>query len=488
MTNLYESVVADTSYEAKLIAREKFGDNIEIVNEERIKNSICFGLGKQERVKITVKVNGNQPQKPLFGNKANYCLPTPDKNINNNNNYLQETQQSYEPRPLSVPPVTAKGTYSRIKQGGLRSHVDGIHGLQEGDDEPQPQKLAGKSEASEVEDMLNYLKDMRKTRTNQKHIGSEIKSSRVTSLKLEDIQNQLDILTSTLTNLAQNSSIFLRENQLPQGLSDLEKGLLNLETPQEIIKDLFRELRMNCDKETLCESKSSLCALHRLIKERLSISSQYEIKKSSKPQVIVLMGPTGVGKTTTIAKLAAKYCFNPNKPIKACFINIDFYKLGAKAQLQKYAEIFNIPLEDITSVASLDYCLEQHKNDDLIIVDTAGRSQYAFQDLKELKLYLDRIPNATKYLTVSSTSKYSDLKEILNSFGQVGFDQIILTKTDETKTIGPAVGMLLKTNKSLAYITHGQSVPEDYRIASFDFFEERIFKAIQNPNNYQQII
>ena len=487
MTNLYESVVADTSYEAKLIAREKFGDNIEIVNEERIKNSICFGFGKQERVKITVKVNGNQPQKPLFGSKGNYCLPTPD-NTHNSSNYLQETQQTYDPKPLSVPPITAKGTYSRIKQGGLRSHVDGIHGLQEGDDEPQPQKLSSKSEASEVEDMLNYLKDMRKTRTNQNHIGSEIKSSRVTSLKLEDIQNQLDILTSTLTNLAQNSSLFLRENQLPQGLSDLEKGLLNIETPQEIIKDLFRELRMNCDKETLCESKSSLCALHRLIKERLSISSQYEIKKSSRPQVIVLMGPTGVGKTTTIAKLAAKYCFNPNKPIKACFINIDFYKLGAKAQLQKYAEIFNIPLEDVTSVASLDYCLEQHKNDDLIIVDTAGRSQYAFQDLKELKSYLDRIPNATKYLTVSSTSKYSDLKEILNSFGQVGFDQIILTKTDETKTIGPAVGMLLKTNKSLAYITHGQSVPEDYRIASFDFFEERIFKAIQNPNNYQQII
>ncbi len=488
MTNIYESVIADTSYEAQQIAKEKFGDNFEIVNEERFKDSICFGFGKQERVKITVKVNSNQPKKPFFGCKDNYLFPTPNNRIQANNNYLQESQQPYEPKQLTVPPITAKGTYSRIKQGGLRSHVDGIHGLQEGDDEPQPQKLSAKSEASEVENMLNYLKDMRKIRTNQNHIGSEIKSNRVTSQKLEDIQNQLDILTSTLTNLAQNSSLFLHENQMPQGLCDLEKGLLNIETPQEIIKELFRELRMNCDKETLCESKSSLCALHRLIKERLSISSQYEIKKSSKPQVIVLMGPTGVGKTTTIAKLAAKYCFNPSKPIKACFINIDFYKLGAKAQLQKYAEIFNIPLEDITSVASLDYCLKQHKDDDLIIVDTAGRSQYAFQDLKELKLYLDRIPNATKYLTVSSTSKYSDLKEIINSFGQVGFDQIILTKTDETKTIGPAVGMLLKTNKSLAYITHGQSVPEDYRIASFDFFEERIFKAIQNPDNYQQII
>ena len=77
---------------------------------------------------------------------------------------------------------------------------------------------------------------------------------------------------------------------------------------QEIIKELFRELRMNCDKDTLCESKSSLCALHRLIKERLSISSQYEIKKSSRPQVIVLMGPTGVGKTY-LAKKLAEYMF-----------------------------------------------------------------------------------------------------------------------------------------------------------------------------------
>ena len=90
-----------------------------------------------------------------------------------------------------------------------------------------------------------------------------------------------------------------------------------------------------------------------------------------------------------------------------------------------------------------------------------------------------RLRSATKYLTVSSTSKYSDLKEIVNSFGHIGFDHIILTKTDETKTIGPAIGMLLKTNKSLAYITHGQMVPEDYSIADFGFFEEKIFHSLQ---------
>ena len=487
MTNLYESVIADTSYEAEQIAKERFGNNIEIVNTETIKDSIYFGLGKQERVKITFKVNSNQPKNSFFQNNGSYHLPMSESNHTQENHYLEETQQSYEPKPLSVPPITAKGSYSRVKQG-LRRHVDGIHGIQEGDNEPRPQKISHPNNTWDVDNMLSCIKDIQKIRNNESDIGREIKSSRVTSQKLEDIQNQLDILTSTITNLAKNSSLFLSENQLPPGLCDLEKELLDIETPQEIIKDLFKELRMNCDRETLCESRSSLCALHNLIKERLSISSQFEIKKGSHPQVIVLMGPTGVGKTTTIAKLAARYCFNPNKPIKACFLNIDFYKLGAKAQLQKYAEIFGIPLEDITSIGSLDYCLKQHKDDDLIIVDTAGRSQYAYKDLEELKSYLCRIPNATKYLTISSTSKYSDLKEIINSFGQVGFDHIILTKTDETKTIGPAVGMLLKTKKSLAYITHGQIVPDDYQPASFDFFEDKIFRVMKNTNNYQQII
>lgn len=489
MTNLYETVIADTSYEAELIAKEKFGNNFEIVNTETIKDNIYFGLGKQEKIKITIKVfNNRERTNHLTNNSLNssYKLPNNPNPNENDSFFLQGTQSNYEPKPIPVPPIMAKGSYHRVNQG-LRNHVDGIRGIQEGDCEPKSNKFT-EEDSLNVESMLECIKDMQNGRKKEKDIGRDIKNSRITSQKLEEIQKQLDMLTATITKISNNSNKFLCENQLPQGLCDLEKELLDLETPHEIIKELFRDLRMNCDHETLCESKSTLCALHNLIKKRLPISSQFEIKKSSNPQVIVLMGPTGVGKTTTIAKLAAKYCFNPNKPIKACFINIDFYKLGAKAQLQKYAEIFNIPLEDISSIASLDYCLAQHKNDDLIIVDTAGRSQYAYKDLEELKSYVSRIPNATKYLTVSSTSKYSDLKEIINSFGQVGFDHIILTKTDETKTIGPAVGMLLKTNKSLAYITHGQSVPEDYRIASFDFFEEKIFRVIQNTQNYQQII
>ena len=248
-----------------------------------------------------------------------------------------------------------------------------------------------------------------------------------------------------------------------------------METPNEIIESLLKDLRFSCKEEELKNSRATLKALHDLLKSKIKISSKYTIKKSGSPQIIVLMGPTGVGKTTTLAKLAARFCFNPNQPIKSTILNIDFYKLGASAQLSTYASIFGIPLEDITSVASLDYCLNKHKDDDLIIVDTAGRSQYATDDLRELKTYLDRLPSATKYLTISSTSKYCDMKDIIASFSQVGFDHIILTKTDETRTIGPAVGMLLNSKKPIAYITHGQQVPEDYKVADFKFFKDKLF-------------
>ena len=483
MTDLYETIVADTPLEAIFIAKEKYGKNYQLIKSEKIKEKTLMGILEKERAKITIKPLNNHI-KNLFTNKGPLSLETSQNessNIFNNSSVLKETQSTYEPRMASVPVNVAKNNY-RKAQSKLRYGISGLHDIQEENIETKSEKKPNNIEDFDLNCklVLDSIDDVKKGRERAKSISGDIKGNSINSRRLEEIQEKLDLLTATIKNLTENSNNFLCENQLPQGLSDLEKELQDIETPQEIIKEIFKDLRKSCDKQTLCESKATFCALHKLIKERLAISSSFEIKKSSKPQVIVLMGPTGVGKTTTIAKLAANFCFNPEKPIKACFLNIDFYKLGAKEQLQKYADIFSIPLEDITSIASLDYCLNMHKDDDLIIVDTAGRSQYAYKDIEELKSYLNRIPNATKYLTVSSTSKYSDLKEIVNSFAHIGFDHIILTKTDETKTIGPAVGMLLKSNKSLAYITHGQSVPDDYRIAGFDFFEEKLFNNIQN--------
>ena len=348
MTDLYETVVADTSYEAEQIAIERFGKNIEIVNTETVQDKIYLGLGKHERVKITVKICNNQfrnnNQNP---SSSPYILPTPHNPYFtpiNDSSSLKEAQSSYEPRtvsatrPVTVPPNIAKDNYRRT-QSRLRKDIDGLHDIQEEDSEIKSEKIFKNKDYSKLKnDLLESITKIKNVRKKEKDISGELKTNSINSKKFEEIQEKLDFLTEAIKKLTQNSNTLINENQLPQGLSDIEKELQNIETPQEIIKELFKDLRLSCDNQTLCESKAAFCALHSLIKNRLPISSRFEIKKSSSPQVIVLMGPTGVGKTTTIAKLAAQFCFNTEKPIKACFLNIDFYKLGAKDQLQKYAE------------------------------------------------------------------------------------------------------------------------------------------------------
>ena len=472
MEQFLETVIADTLFEAQQLARQKYGDDVEYVSDELIDESKLFGFSHKDRVKLVYKRKSSG--QPSNSAPPGYRLP----NIQQPglDNSLRETAISYEPRkPLSVPQRVASSIYKKTQQ--LDRDVDGIRSLQEGDDEPHSQKAKTDDYSNKAMEMQSLIDVIKKKRSSENAMTRELKFNEKNSQKLDSIFDQMGTICEFIKTLSANSSNFLYGNKsLPQGLADIEKELLEIETPQEVIDSLFRDLRMSCSEETLVNSKETLKALHKLIKSRLTISSDFEIKKGSNPQVIVLMGPTGVGKTTTLAKLAAKYCLNAQKPIKSSIINIDFYKLGASAQLKTYADIFGIDVEDVTSIASLDFLLNSHKDDDLIIVDTAGRSQYAIDELKELKSYVDRIPNATKYLTISSTSKYSDLKAIVNSFGNVGFDHIILTKTDETSTLGPAVGMLLQTKKSVAYITHGQQVPEDYSVADFKFFEEKIFQ------------
>ncbi len=495
MAEILDTIVADTSFEAEEKARKKYGNNFEIINSKNVVQKSHFGFLAKQLVQITIRVNDHFPNNSLANNEP-YIIPAPPISpetfspVTDNSMAVEEQKTVYRAGFGNISNSNRKRpTYSKSQID--RTNVDSLRGIQEGDDIPRgtKQQTLNSQYSDSTSDFLNAINDLKRIRQTEAHSESQIKLNNIATKKIDELQKQMENLQSIVRDFVESSSSFLAANQLPPGLSYLEKELHELEIPQETIKDLFKSLQLDCSKDTLGESKATFNALHALLKKRLSICPQFELKKSSRPQVIVLMGPTGVGKTTTIAKLAARFCLNPLKRIKACFFNIDFYKLGAKDQLLAYASIFEIPVEDITSIDNLNSCLEKHKNDDLIIVDTAGRSQYAEKDLEELRSYLIRIPNATKYLALSSTSKYSDLKEIVRCFGRVGYDHLILTKTDETKTIGPAVGLLLKSKKSLAYITHGQQVPEDYQPANFKFFEDRLFNSRENNDDLgQQLI
>ncbi len=194
----------------------------------------------------------------------------------------------------------------------------------------------------------------------------------------------------------------------------------------------------------------------------LSFSGPIEAGKD-RPGVVVLVGPTGVGKTTTIAKLAAT--FGVLKRHRVELVTIDSYRIAAIEQLGKYAELMQIPFNVINSREEFKEYLKGCSAE-LVFVDTAGRSQKNNMGLAELRSILDGARRKLDiHLVISATTKYRDAVDIFARFNQLMYEKVIISKLDETNTIGSIISALGKDRK-LSYFTTGQSVPDDIELAS----------------------
>ena len=209
--------------------------------------------------------------------------------------------------------------------------------------------------------------------------------------------------------------------------------------------------------------------LGRLIK----FAGMLKLKKNS-PRIIALVGPTGVGKTTTTAKLAAMYALNRGN--KVALITMDIFRVGAVEQLKTYSRIMGIPLEVASTPKELEKAVEKHSACDLIVIDTAGRSHKDKEKLDEMKNFLeDKIPMEV-YLCLSATTKDRELEEILNRFRIFQISKVVFTKIDECESFGNMVNLLIKDNLQIAYFTTGQRVPEDIEIATPAKLADMIFR------------
>ena len=176
-------------------------------------------------------------------------------------------------------------------------------------------------------------------------------------------------------------------------------------------------------------------------------------------RVVAFIGTTGVGKTTTLAKVAAHFVLEQN--LKGALITADTYRISAVEQLKKYAEILGLPVEVVYSAAELRKAIARHRSKDFVLVDTAGRSQYNEFQMDELKELLAAHPRMEKHLVVSATTKEEDASEIMTRFSVCKPDRIIFTKTDETRTIGMVLNLLAGGDLPLSFLSNGQSVPDD---------------------------
>ncbi|WP_054694387.1 GTPase [Syntrophomonas palmitatica] len=175
-----------------------------------------------------------------------------------------------------------------------------------------------------------------------------------------------------------------------------------------------------------------------------------------------MVGPTGVGKTTTIAKLAANMTFLENRDIG--LITLDTYRISAAEQLRTFAEIIGISISVVFNPADLCHAIDKFKNKDLIFVDTAGRSPYNRQQMEELKEFVQVAKPDETILVLSITTESSDLINMYQEFSTVGIDKVIFTKLDETRHYGPIINVIQEINKPIAYFTTGQNVPDDIEV------------------------
>lgn len=223
-----------------------------------------------------------------------------------------------------------------------------------------------------------------------------------------------------------------------------------------IIDDLLARLSSGPDGPGL-NWASMVLALQEQLTRRLTVTPEKEHR------ILILVGPTGVGKTTTLAKLAARYALTLKERVG--LITIDHFRIGAVEQLKAYAEIIDLPLEVVITPADLGGALGRLQDCERILVDTAGRSTGNLNQIDELSAYVELLLPAEIHLVISATTRWQDIRHIAGSFMKLQYNRLLVTKLDETVSYGAVLNGAYHTGLPLVYLTDGQSVPDRLRLA-----------------------
>jgi flagellar biosynthesis protein FlhF len=269
---------------------------------------------------------------------------------------------------------------------------------------------------------------------------------------------------------------------IPDELYSYYSQLIQNQVAQELASELIKTLQKQIRPEHTKQADFVRSKLAEQIEKHLPAAGPIVRKKSSGPHVVALIGPTGVGKTTTLAKLAANLKLREKRRVG--LVTLDTYRIAAIDQLKKYADILGSPLSVVSSAEELSGAMRSMQNCEFILIDTAGRSPNDALKLSELKGLLAAARPDEVHLVLSSTSNQKCVELAIARFGEVRVDKIIFTKLDEAAHIGVVLNVVHKVNKSLSYVTTGQNVPDDIEVGQ----PRRLAELILSPAGRQLIL
>lgn len=313
--------------------------------------------------------------------------------------------------------------------------------------QPQRAEVAAPAAAAYRNDTVTYEPSMP---------APVVRSTSIPSPHTE-VQTQITQLQALVEDLCRRTRGH-GHHDLPESLFRLYTDLIEAEVNEETARDLVERLRRETASGDLDDPMLLRARLARMLEEQIVATGPIRVE-SGRQRLVALVGPTGVGKTTTIAKLAANFRLREKK--KVGLITVDTYRIAAVEQLRTYADIIDLPMHVVSTPREMRDAVNSLASLDLVLLDTAGRSPHDEVKIQELKSFLEEAQADEVHLVLSTTTGASSLEKTAKQFAAAGTTHLILTKLDEAASLGNLLPLIRSSRLPLSYVTDGQSVPDD---------------------------
>ena len=400
--------IAATEEEAAALAKEELGQDAVIMNVKKVSPKGIFKIFKSSTVEITAAVD-------------DYKYDSGRKRTNNtSSNEFDKIQRAIDGENVSPAPDS--------KAARMEKEIDNLVKRNQiilDDDENESEHRSG--DTKDIQKRLTTLQDL---------IEKQMSSGKEYDKEKTEKKEEKDDKNSQYLNLIKRQ---LNENEvediyIEQIIDDIRDTLNENSTLDNILSNIYQKIVLKIGQPHL-----------------IDFSKKY----------IFFIGPTGVGKTTTIAKIAST--LKLANQTKIALVTSDTYRIAAVEQLKTYANILSMPLKVVYNAEEMESIHDEFIDYDLVLIDTAGRSHNNTEQKNDISKLLEQIPEDSKeiFLVLSATTKYKDLVKIVNTYSEIARFNVIFTKLDETESLGNIFNVRMMTGAPLSYTTWGQNVPDD---------------------------
>lgn len=445
--------LVDNINEALFRIKQELGDDAYIINQKMVKQPGVKGFFSNKKIEVTVGLANRNNSQNLNSN-----LQEQNTNLHNEPQIgFQNIQSSNSKQQFSDSYV--QNSYSKNNNSGSMSYYNKLF--------EEKQRMFNNNnfeKSNEVNSDLNFQNNL-----NRFHINEDLEIPEIKNLNFEEKKFESE-------NVKDDSDI---KKDLEEIKNILKKISISPKKSMDSIDKILKKQGI-CDE--LCEEIKSKCFLSQSELENENIVKSYlrnvfsniiKIYDKDIFSKVIVVGPTGSGKTTTVAKLAGIFSLTLNK--KVGLVNTDTVRIGAVEQLKMYADIMDIPYKYVMNLNDIRTMYNDMQDCETLLIDTVGRGHRNIIQTNELNMFVQSMKCDDISLVVSAGMKQQDIDIFLNSFKDLKFTNVIVTKIDETDCLGTLVNICYKTSLPISFITTGQEVPIDIRKANKDEILNMIF-------------